>query len=132
MAALLGIMALLMIGPAWQDSATVDETSHLADGYLYWQGAPTRMGIDDHPPLGQMVISAPLLFMDVKYCDVAEAMLRGELSYQWTLNWKDEVRSVEGLLEPGCSGQLVQIPPLGDVLVRWKCPTKYPFNSWYY
>jgi hypothetical protein len=131
-AALLGIMALLMIGPAWQDSATVDETSHLADGYLHWRGARTRMGTDDHPPLGQMVESAPLLFMDVKYSDIAQAMLRGELSYPWTLTWKTEVRSVQGLLEPGCSRQYVGIPPLGDVMVQWRCPNTHPFNSWYY
>lgn len=131
-ATLLGIMALLMIGPARQDSATVDETSHLADGYLHWRGARTRMGTDDHPPLGQMVESAPLLFMDIKYSDIALAMLRGELGSPWTLTWRAEVRSVQGLLEPGCSGQYVGIPPLGDAMVQWRCPTTYPFNSWYY
>src|ERR1041384_4307522 len=100
-AALLGLMALLMIGPAWQDSATVDETSHLSAGYLHWRGAPTQMGTDDHPPLGHLIESFPLLFMDIKYSDAAQAVLRGELGYPWTVTWRAEVRSVQGLLEPG-------------------------------
>ena len=125
-------MALLMIGPAWRDSATVDETSHLSAGYLHWRGERTRMGSDDHPPLGQMIEAGPLLFMNVKYPDTAAAMLRGELSCSWTENWRYEIRSVQGLLEPGCSGRYVILPPLGDVMVEWHCPTRYPLNSWYY
>ena len=35
---LLAVMAALMIGASRQDSATVDETTHLAAGYSYWLG----------------------------------------------------------------------------------------------
>jgi len=131
-AGLLAIMAALMVGPARQDSATVDETSHLSAGYLHWRGAHTQMGTDDHPPLDHIVEAFPLVFMDIKYSDTAQAILRGELGSPWTPNWRAEVRSVQGLLEPGCSGQYVKLPPLGDVMVQWHCPTRYPFNSWYY
>ena len=131
-AALLGIMALLMIGPAWQDSATVDETTHLSAGYLRWHGKPMGIHLDDHPPLDQLVEAAPLLFMDVKYSDTALAILRGELGYAWTENWRYEIQSIKGLLEPGCTGSYVQLPPLGDVMVQWECPTRYPFTSWYW
>src|ERR1043166_6100654 len=63
---LLAAMAALMIGPARQDSATVDETGHLSFGYIAWKGWPTRMGADEHPPLGQMLEALPLTFRDVK------------------------------------------------------------------
>ena len=56
---LLALMAALMFGAARQDSATVDEPSHLAAGYLHLRGLPTRMGCDDHPPFGQMIGAFP-------------------------------------------------------------------------
>ncbi|HUI07357.1 MAG TPA: glycosyltransferase family 39 protein [Verrucomicrobiae bacterium] len=129
---LLAIMALLMAGAAWQDSATVDETTHLSTGYLCWRGERTQMGADDHPPLCRMVGAAPLLFMRLKFSDVARAFLQGELSYQWTRSWRSEQCSLAGLLEPGCKGHYVRLPQLGDVMIRWQCPTRYPFDSWYY
>jgi len=131
-ALLLAIMALLMVGAARQDSAIVDETTHLSTGYLCWRGAPTQMGADDHPPLCRMLDSAPLLLMDLKYSDPASAMLRGQLAYQWTRPWRSKVRRVDKLLDPECTGQTVQIMPIGDQMVDWHCPSNYPFNSWYY
>jgi hypothetical protein len=125
-------MAALMIGPARQDSATVDETAHLSIGYIAWKGWPTRMGADEHPPLGQMLEAAPLLFMDVKYSPLALALLKGELSYSWTMSWAGRVVSVRDLVPAGCEGRPVQLPPLGDVMVQWRCPSRYPAGSWYY
>ena len=131
-ALLLATMALLMVGAARQDSATVDETTHLSTGYLCWRGEPTQMGADDHPPLCRMIDAAPLLFMKLRFSSVAEAFLHGELSYQWTRSWRSESHSLQGLFDPGCTGQYVQLPQLGDVMIHWHCPARYPFNSWYY
>ena len=130
--ALLGMMAALMIGPARQDSATVDETAHLSIGYIAWKGWPTRMGADEHPPLGQMLEASPLVFMDVKYSDTALAFLRGELSYPWTMSWAGRVVSVGDLVPAGCEERSVELPPLGDVMVQWRCPSRYPSENWYY
>jgi len=129
--ALLVTMAVLMIGPARQDSTTVDETSHLAAGYLYWKGSAVRM-VSDHPPLSQMVLAAPLLFMDVKFSDTALAILRGELVSEWMVPWDGAPRSIQEVLPVGCEGHYVRLPPLGDVMVQLHCPANYPIDNWYY
>src|SRR5437773_10607118 len=90
-AALLLVMALLIVGPAREDSATVDEPSHLSAGYLHLKGHSTRMGCDDHPPLGQMIEAFPWLFMDVKLPQLAQMILRGELGYPWTMTWHHKI-----------------------------------------
>jgi hypothetical protein len=131
-AVLLFVMALLMVGPAREDSATVDETAHLAIGYLGLKGSHTRLGGEEHPPLGQMLEASPLLFMDVKYPDPARAILRGELGYGWMLSWAGKVLSIRDLVPPGCEGRYVQLPPLGDQMVQWHCTSKYPLDNWYY
>jgi len=102
---LLAIMAALMAGAARQDSATVDETAHIALGYIYWKGLPTRMGAEEHPPLAQLLETSPLLFMDIKFSDTAQAILRGELSSPWTVSWNGTMRSARDLLSLGCEGR---------------------------
>jgi len=127
------VMAALMVGASRQDSATVDESSHLGQGYVDWKALhSTRLGAEGHPPLESLIVSFPLLFMDVKLSDMTRAMLQDELGYAWTLSWNAKATSVENLLEPGCEGRNVRIPPLGDVMVQWHCPSKYPMESWYY
>ncbi|MEI8064714.1 MAG: hypothetical protein WCH84_11705, partial [Verrucomicrobiota bacterium] len=129
---LLAIMIGLMVGASLQDSATVDETGHLALGYINWNGARTRLGAEMHPPLASLVVSFPLLFMNVKLSDTAQAMVQGELGYPWTPSWQGTLRPIQGLLVPGCRGQYVRIPPLGDTLIQWQSPTTYPVDNWYY
>jgi hypothetical protein len=128
---LLVIMAVLMIGASWQDSATVDETTHLSAGYSYWHGYRYLMAAN-HPALSQMLEAAPLLFMDIKRSDIAEGILKGQLGYPWMLPWTGTPTSVQPLLPLGCQGQYVKIPPLDDVMVRWNCPDNYPLDNWYY
>jgi len=99
---------------------------------LFWHGSRTRMGAEEHPPLGSLVETAPLLFMDVKLSDEARAMWRGELAYPWTLSWRGEIRSVRDILAPGCEGRYVPLPPLGDALIQLHCPSSYPIDNWYY
>jgi hypothetical protein len=128
---LLVVMAALMIGASHEDSATVDETTHLAAGYSYWLGYRYRMAAN-HPALSQMLEAAPLLAMDVKIPDIADAILKGRLGYPWMVPWGGPPRSIRDLLPAGCQGQGVRLPPLGDVMVQWQCPDSYPIDSWYY
>src|SRR5437016_5552805 len=106
--ALLVVMGVLMIGPAWQDSATVDEATHLAAGYSYWKGYRYRM-VPNHPPLSQMIEAAPLLLMNVKISDAALAILRGQLGYPWMMRWYGELTSIQYLLPAGCEGRYIQL-----------------------
>ena len=128
---LLVVMAALMIGASHEDSATVDETTHLAAGYSYWLGYRYRMAAN-HPALSQMLEAAPLLAMDVKMPDIADTILKGRLGYPWMVPWGGPPRSIQDLLPVGCQGQYVKLPPLGDVMVQWKCPDAYPIDNWYY
>ena len=128
---LLAVMAGLMIGAARQDSATVDETTHLAAGYSYWLGYKYRM-VANHPALSQMLEGAPLLFMDVKIVGSAAAILKGQLGNSWMMPWAGPVCSIRNVVPAGCEGQYVQLPPVGDVMVQWKSPNTYPLDNWYY
>ena len=121
-----------MIGVSRDDSATVDEASHLGVGYIYWKGAHTRLGAEEHPPLASLVETFPLLFMDVKLSDIDQAMVRGELGYPWTVSWNGTIRPVTDLVSPACQRHDVRILPFGDLLVQWSCPSNYPVNNWYY
>ena len=130
-ALLLAVMAVLMIGAARQDSATVDETTHLGAGYSYWIGYRYRMAAN-HPALSQMLEAAPLLAMDVKMPDIADAILKGQLGYPYMVPWGGTPRSIQTMLPDGCQGHYVKLPPLGDVMVQWTCPNSYPIDNWYY
>jgi hypothetical protein len=128
---LLAVMAVLMIGASRQDSATVDETTHLAAGYSYWLGYRYRMAAN-HPALSQMLEGAPLLAMNVKVPPIADGILKGRIGYAWMVPWSGPPRSIQDLLPAGCRGKQAQFPPLGDVLVMWECPRSYPIDNWYY
>ena len=124
-------MAVLMFGAAQHDSATVDETTALSTGYTYWQGHRFFF-VPEHPPLGQMLPAIPLLFMDVKMSDTAQALLAGRLSYPWTRPWAGSILSMQGFIPAGCGGKYVDLhqPPFHR-LVGWDCPTTYPLQNWY-
>jgi hypothetical protein len=130
-AGLLAVMAVLMIGASRQDSATVDETTHLAAGYSYWLGYRYRMAAN-HPALSQMLEAAPLLAMNVKMPEIADGILKGRIGYAWMVPWSGAPRSIQDLLPSGCRGKQAQFPPLGDVMVIWECPSSYPIENWYY
>lgn len=125
------VMAALMIGASHEDSATVDETTHLAAGYSYWIGYRYRMAAN-HPALSQMLEGSPLVFMDVKMPQIADAILKGRLGYRWMVPWDGPPRSIRDMMPASCQGQYVQLPPLGDMMVQWNCPGTYPIDNWYY
>jgi hypothetical protein len=93
-------MATLMIGPARQDSATVDETTVLAAGYTYFKGYRYKIQ-PEHPPLSQVLPAAPLLTMDLKFSDQAQALLDGRVGYPWTRPWYGPIRAVQELFPQG-------------------------------
>jgi hypothetical protein len=130
-ALLLAVMGVLMIGASRQDSATVDETTHLAAGYSYWTGYRYRMAAN-HPALSQMLEATPLLAMDVNMPDIADAILKGQIGFPWMVPWGGPPQSIQPMLPAGCQGKYVKLPPLGDVMVQWNCPDKYPIDNWYY
>jgi 4-amino-4-deoxy-L-arabinose transferase-like glycosyltransferase len=61
---ILALMAILMIIPVWEETATVDETVILGAGYSYWQGYRFRLN-PEHPPLAQLWSALPLQFVKV-------------------------------------------------------------------
>ena len=98
--ALLITMFGFMRGPAWQDSATVDETTFLSAGYADWNGYRYLM-VPEHPPLAQMLPAVPLLFMDLKISPNAQALLDGRAGYPWTRPWMGPIRAWQELFPQG-------------------------------
>jgi hypothetical protein len=96
----LGVMAILMVSVSRQDSATVDETTFLGSGYSFWQGYRYYL-VADHPPLGQMLASLPLLAMNIRLSDNAKALLEKQVGYPWTLSWRCEMQPVQSVFPQG-------------------------------
>ena len=78
---LLGAMLFLMVGPAREDSATVDETTFLSAGYSYRTGHRYYL-VPDHSPLGQMLPALPLLAMNIRLSESVQALMEGRAGYQ--------------------------------------------------
>lgn len=93
-------MAALLIGPARQDSATVDETTVLGAGYTYWQGYRYYFQ-PEHPPLSQMLIAAPLLGMNLQLSPDAQSLLRRDAGYPWAVGWYGPVRPLQQVFPQG-------------------------------
>ena len=99
-AAILIMMACLMIGPACQDSATVDETTFLGAGYSYWTGYRYYL-VPDHTPLGQMLPAIPLLAMNIRLTDQAQAIVDRRAGYSWAVPWRGDPRALSELFPQG-------------------------------
>ncbi|MGD0016408.1 MAG: glycosyltransferase family 39 protein [Verrucomicrobiia bacterium] len=97
---LLVVMGALMIGPARQDSATVDETTFLGAGYTYWTGHRYYL-VPDHSPFGQMLPALPLLAMDVRLSPNAQALLDKRSPYTWAVPWYGPPRAIQELYPQG-------------------------------
>lgn len=57
---------LLMLKPAKQDSAIMDELAHIPAGYSYIKFLDYRLN-PEHPPLVKALSAIPLLFLDLKF-----------------------------------------------------------------
>ena len=97
---LLAILAGLLLDPASQDSATVDETTLLSAGYTYWTGH-RYLFAPEHPPLSQMLPAIPSLGMNIKLSPNAQALVDGRAGYSWTRPWFGPVRSWQELFPHG-------------------------------
>ncbi len=65
-ASILALMAILMFGSAWNDSAIMDELPHIPAGYSYLAKGDYRLN-PEHPPLIKMIATVPLLFLKINF-----------------------------------------------------------------
>ena len=98
---LLIVMLGLMLGPARQDSATVDETTVLAAGYSFWNGHRFYF-MPEHPPLSPMLVNLPvMLSMNPKLSPEGRAIMERQAGYPWTVGWYGDVRPLQQVFPDG-------------------------------
>ena len=64
--ALLALYALLAVPAIRRDAAVADEHPHILSGWLFWDSGRFSGGLDN-PPLGQLLVAAPLRLLHVDY-----------------------------------------------------------------
>jgi len=72
--ALLALYALLALPALLLDSSVADEHPHILSGWLYWESGRFSGGLDN-PPLGQLLVAAPLRLLGVDYQFPSDAKL---------------------------------------------------------
>ena len=72
---------LLMLGPAKQDSAVMDELAHIPAGYSYVKFFDYRLN-PEHPPLVKALSALPLLFQDLKFPIDSDAW-QNQVNTEW-------------------------------------------------
>ncbi len=78
---LLTLMAILMFGSVWNDSAIMDELPHIPAGYSYLAKGDYRLN-PEHPPLIKMIAAIPLLFLKINFPD-ASVHWTNDINGQW-------------------------------------------------
>jgi len=61
--AIVAVMLALQVASIVQESQTFDEGANLSAGYSYWKTGDYRMN-REHPPLGKLLVSLPLLVLN--------------------------------------------------------------------
>jgi hypothetical protein len=90
-----------MLGPAKQDSATVDETTVMGAGCTFWTGHRFYF-MPEHPPLSPMLVTLPIVSsMNVQMSPEARALLSREAGYAWTVGWYGDVRPLQQVFPDG-------------------------------
>lgn len=74
---------LLMLGPAKQDSAVMDELAHIPAGYSYVKFLDYRLN-PEHPPLVKALSAVPLLFQDLNFPTSGDAW-QNQANAQWEI-----------------------------------------------
>ncbi len=64
--ALLALYALLAVPALLRDASVADEHPHILSGWLFWDSGRFSGGLDN-PPLGQLLLAAPLRLLRVDY-----------------------------------------------------------------
>lgn len=80
---LLGIMFLLMVASAWNESAIMDELAHIPAGYSYVALKDMRLN-PEHPPLIKDIAGLPLLLLDLQFPTDVKAWAM-DLNGQWDM-----------------------------------------------
>ncbi|MEK7148987.1 MAG: glycosyltransferase family 39 protein [Patescibacteria group bacterium] len=80
---ILSVMAILLVGSAWNDSAIMDELSHISAGYSYVTELDYRIN-PEHPPLMKMLSAVPLLFQNISFPVLSDAWQK-DVNGQWDL-----------------------------------------------
>ena len=99
-ALLLLAMAVLMVGPAREETATVDETTFMGGGYGYFKTGSTKMA-EENPLLAQMIIAAPLLLCDVHLSEQAIAIMEQRAFSPVAYPWKGPPARLDELFPHG-------------------------------
>ncbi|MBI2627282.1 MAG: glycosyltransferase family 39 protein, partial [Parcubacteria group bacterium] len=73
---------ILMISSFWNDSLIVDEIPHIGAGYSYLEKLDYRLN-PEHPPLGKMVATLPLLFLKLKQGAFETPSWETHINGQW-------------------------------------------------
>lgn len=74
---------LLMLGPAKQDAAVMDELAHIPAGYSYIKYFDYRLN-PEHPPLIKALSALPLLFQKINFPTNSDAW-QNEVNGQWEI-----------------------------------------------
>jgi hypothetical protein len=116
---LLTIMAGLMLGPMWQETATVDETTFMGGGYAYLKTGSAKMA-EENPILIQMIIGAPMLAFDVHISEEARAIMEQRAFSPVGWPWSGPPRRLEELFPQGVNWYhfgLAEAQHFGRILV---------------
>jgi len=86
-AALLAVMAALMLGALREESATMDEPTYVATGYLYCNGYGYNY-TPENPPLTVILSGVPLLLLDVTFPEFLKQLGKLRLGAPRARPWK--------------------------------------------
>lgn len=115
---LISLMAVLMWTSIVEESQTFDEAVHLAAGYSYWKSGDFRLNTE-HPPLGKLLCSLPLLFLPLDaHFDSEGWRLPDQTAYSQKFLYENKV-DADKLLLYGRSVTIVLTLCLGLVVAWW-------------
>jgi hypothetical protein len=107
------LMGGLMMGPARDDSATVDETTFLSAGYTYWKGYRFYF-VSEHPPLAQLLPAAALP-VGLKMSDQARELVERRVGYNWTVPWSGAPKAMSEVFPEGRNNWYIIPNPEGQI-----------------
>lgn len=111
-------MAILMWASVVEESQTFDEAVHLSAGYSYWKSGDFKLNTE-HPPLGKLLCSLPLLFLPLDpHFDSEGWRLPDQTAYSQKFLYENRV-DADRLLLYGRSVTIVLTLCLALVVAWW-------------
>ncbi len=95
-------MTCLMLGPMWEETATVDETTFMGGGYGYLKTGSAKMA-EENPLLGCVIIALPMLAFDVHLTEQAQAVMEGKAFSPLAWPWFGPPRRFQELFPTGAN-----------------------------